>query len=343
MERRQRGHDWDARRAPAAALVALGLVVAALALWAAEADRRPAAVRDRDRVGDAARRGGAATARGSTVGRDRDPLRRAVRAGRGALWLAVPAQSTRCSRPSRRVPEARTRSARRRGRSRGLKRDVLLGLQRRLEALPSRDKLVEPGVEVTSHAIEVFVGVFFVFASAAYWIFERERASRSCSLRPASQAPVVSDTWNLIDLKLGARAGPAAAGGRGRGRRCRLFWAIGEPYWLLVGSFAGLVELVLIIGPLAAGTLAVAVGLTASWETGCTRGSPCGRAGARGLPRDAEGLGPGGLAVDRVFAVFAAGIVMGGSRCCSRSPLRPWSRRSGRLVAGRPAELRVPR
>ena len=43
-----------------------------------------------------------------------------------------------------------------------------------------------------------------------------------------------------------------------------LFWAIGEPYWLLVGTFAGLVEIVPVIGPLAAGALAVGVGLTAS-------------------------------------------------------------------------------
>src|SRR5207244_13623136 len=43
------------------------------------------------------------------------------------------------------------------------------------------------------------------------------------------------------------------------------FWADGEPYWLLIGSFAGLVELVPIIGPIAAGALAVGVGLTAGW------------------------------------------------------------------------------
>ena len=43
-----------------------------------------------------------------------------------------------------------------------------------------------------------------------------------------------------------------------------LFWLIGMPYWLLVGSFAGIVEIVPVIGPLAAGTLAVAVGFTAS-------------------------------------------------------------------------------
>jgi len=43
-----------------------------------------------------------------------------------------------------------------------------------------------------------------------------------------------------------------------------LFWAVGEPYWILVGTFAGLVEVVPVIGPLAAGALAVAVGFTAS-------------------------------------------------------------------------------
>jgi predicted PurR-regulated permease PerM len=43
-----------------------------------------------------------------------------------------------------------------------------------------------------------------------------------------------------------------------------LFWAIGEPYWLLVGAFAGLVEIVPVIGPLIAGVVAVAVGFTSS-------------------------------------------------------------------------------
>ncbi len=42
------------------------------------------------------------------------------------------------------------------------------------------------------------------------------------------------------------------------------FWAIGLPFWLLVGVFAGVVELVPVIGPLAAGALAVGVGLTES-------------------------------------------------------------------------------
>jgi hypothetical protein len=43
-----------------------------------------------------------------------------------------------------------------------------------------------------------------------------------------------------------------------------LFWAIGEPYWILVAAFAGLVETIPVIGPLAAGGLAVTVGFTSS-------------------------------------------------------------------------------
>ena len=50
-----------------------------------------------------------------------------------------------------------------------------------------------------------------------------------------------------------------------RGLLSLAFWLDGEPYWLLVAAFAGIVELVPIIGPIAAGVLAVGVGLTAGW------------------------------------------------------------------------------
>jgi predicted PurR-regulated permease PerM len=45
------------------------------------------------------------------------------------------------------------------------------------------------------------------------------------------------------------------------------FFALGLPYWLLLGVFAGLVEMVPVLGPLLAGGVAVAVALTQSWET----------------------------------------------------------------------------
>jgi predicted PurR-regulated permease PerM len=86
-----------------------------------------------------------------------------------------------------------------------------------------------------------------------------------CSLLPRPKRKRVRDTWTLIDLRLGAFV---------RGQLLLvvavaitlslLFWAIGEPYWLLVGAFAGVVELIPVIGPLAAGALAVTVGFTTS-------------------------------------------------------------------------------
>jgi predicted PurR-regulated permease PerM len=44
------------------------------------------------------------------------------------------------------------------------------------------------------------------------------------------------------------------------------------PYWILIGSFAGVVEIVPVIGPLAAGALAIGVGLTKSVGVGAAAG-----------------------------------------------------------------------
>ena len=52
----------------------------------------------------------------------------------------------------------------------------------------------------------------------------------------------------------------------------RAFWAIGLPYWLLVGIFAGIVEIVPVIGPLAAGALAIGVGLRSRWHVALLAG-----------------------------------------------------------------------
>jgi predicted PurR-regulated permease PerM len=78
---------------------------------------------------------------------------------------------------------------------------------------------------------------------------------------------VTRDTWILIDQKLGAFV---------RGQLILIvfvavllsacFFAIGLPYWLLIGAFAGVVEIVPVIGPLAAGALAIGVGFTQSWH-----------------------------------------------------------------------------
>ena len=51
----------------------------------------------------------------------------------------------------------------------------------------------------------MLVGIFFTFAAAAYWLFERDRAiDLVTSFMPRPKRKTVRDTWELIDLKLGA-------------------------------------------------------------------------------------------------------------------------------------------
>ena len=152
--------------------------------------------------------------------------------------------------------------------STGIKHEVLTAIDKRLREVPKAGALLHPAVEVTVKVFEAILGLFFVLSTAAYWIFERERAvAFVTSLLPRPRRKKVRDTWDLIDLKLGAFV-------RGQALLIVLvgtlltlaFWAVGEPYFILVGAFAGLVEIVPVIGPLAAGALAVGVGLTQSWH-----------------------------------------------------------------------------
>jgi len=89
--------------------------------------------------------------------------------------------------------------------STGIKHEILVGIEKRLKKLPSGGKLIHPALTVTTKAFEVLIGVFFVFASAAYWIFERDRAvDLVTSLLARPRRKKVRDTFDLIDAKLGA-------------------------------------------------------------------------------------------------------------------------------------------
>jgi len=158
--------------------------------------------------------------------------------------------------------------------STGVKHEVLTAIDKRLRKVPKAGALLHPAVEVTLKVFEVLLGIFFVLAAAAYWLFERDRAvDFVASLLPRPKRKKLRDTWDLIDLKLGAFV-------RGQALLIVLvgtvlslaFWAVGEPYFILVGAFAGIVEIVPVIGPLSAGVLAVAVGATASWHVALAAG-----------------------------------------------------------------------
>jgi predicted PurR-regulated permease PerM len=158
--------------------------------------------------------------------------------------------------------------------SKGIKHELLTAIDKRLRELPKAGELFHPAVEVTIKAFEILLGIFFVLATAAYWIFERGRAvDFVASLLPRPKRKKLRDTWDLIDLKLGAFV-------RGQALLIILvgtvlslaFWAVGEPYFILVGAFAGIVEIVPVIGPIAAGALAIGVGFTESWHVALAAG-----------------------------------------------------------------------
>ena len=251
-----------ARRTAVATIVALGVVVTALALW-------------KIKVVIALLFLGFIVAAAMRPGVDWLEKRAHIPRGFGvmihylaivglaalALWLLVP-------RAIDQVQQATSGNAlhQQAKHSTGIKHDILTGLEKRLNRLPSGDKLVHPALEVTKTAFEALVGIFFVFAVGAYWIFERDKTIALVqSMSPRKHRRVVRDTWVLIDQKLGAFV---------RGQLILIvfvaallslgFFAIGLPYWLLIGPFAGVVEIIPVIGPLSAGALAVGVGLTQS-------------------------------------------------------------------------------
>jgi predicted PurR-regulated permease PerM len=156
-----------------------------------------------------------------------------------------------------------------------LKERALNALARHLRHLPSTDALISRSVSIGEQALKVLVGILFTLAVAAYWIFERDRTvDLVASFLPRSKRKTLHDAWTLIDQKLGAYV---------RGQFVLIafvsvfagiaFAIAGEPYWLLIAIFVGILEIIPVVGPLAALGLTVAVGLTASWHVAAAAGA----------------------------------------------------------------------
>ena len=184
------------------------------------------------------------------------------------LWLAVPQAIQEVEQALGDVPTSQAELRGAAKDSTGVKHELFVVLQGELKDLPSISELIHPAVAITTKAVKVALYLFFALATAAYWIFERDRAQRFVlGLVAPERRRDVRATWNLIDLKLGAYV---------RGQLLTItfvsltlstaFALIGLPFWLLLGVFAGLVEVVPVIGPFLAGLAAVGVGLTIDWQ-----------------------------------------------------------------------------
>jgi predicted PurR-regulated permease PerM len=262
--------ESTARRAATATLVALAIVVAALALWKIKA---VIALIFLGFIVAAAMRPGV------------EWLQRRAHVPRGfgvllhyaalfgcialILWLIVPRALTQVEQAIGTVPTSQSQLQHQAKHSTGIKHEILVGVEKRLKRLPSAGNLAHSAVSATKTAFEVLIGVFFMFAVGAYWIFERDRGIALVqSLLPRRHRRVTRDTWLLIDQKLGAFV---------RGELILIvfvaavlslaFWLDGEPYWLLIGTAAGVFEIVPVLGPLVVGVVAVGVGLTVDWQT----------------------------------------------------------------------------
>src|SRR5256714_13332703 len=183
------------------------------------------------------------------------------------LYLIVPVAITQIDHAIGHVPTSTSALHQAATHSHGIRHEILSALDKRLHQLPSGTSLLHPAITVTKTLFEILVGILFMFAVGAYWIFERDATIGIVqSLLPRQHRRVTRDTWVLIDMKLGAFV---------RGQFLLVvivatllsfaFWLDGEPYWLLIGVFAGIVELVPVVGPLAAGVVAVGAGLTVGW------------------------------------------------------------------------------
>jgi len=262
--------EGTARRAATTTVVALSIVVAALALWKIKAVI--ALVFLGFIIASAMRPGVEGLHRRARVPRSTGVLLHyAALLGvvALALWLIVPRAVSQVDQAIGSVPTSSSQLQHQAQHSHGIEREILLGLQKRLKKLPSAGNLVHSAVSVTKTAFEVLIGVFFMFAVGAYWIFERDRGIALVqSLLPPRHRRVTRDTWLLIDQKLGAFV---------RGELLLIvfvavvlsvaFWLDGEPYWLLIGTAAGVFEIVPVIGPLLVGALAIGVGFTVDWQT----------------------------------------------------------------------------
>jgi predicted PurR-regulated permease PerM len=174
------------------------------------------------------------------------------------LWLAVPPALHQIAHALGHAPAG--------SHAKGVGDRALVWLQLHLGRLPKASELVHPIATYGHKAGEAVVAVFFTLAATWYCVSERDSIiALLTTLAPEAKREQARETYLAVDRRLGAytrlrfamvfAVGAVLSAG---------FYAIGLNYWLLVGAFVGLIEIVPLIGPIVGSILVLAVGLPQS-------------------------------------------------------------------------------
>jgi predicted PurR-regulated permease PerM len=174
------------------------------------------------------------------------------------FWLALP--------PALHQLHEGLASASASGRSTGFQHDVLSWVDRQLRHLPSGSSVLHPVAAYGRKATDAIVGVLFTLAATWYWVSERDAAiALLVSRTPEHKRERARQTYLTIDERLGAYTrlkflmvfvvGAVLAAG---------FYLVGLNYWLLLGGFVSLLEIIPVVGPAIGAILVVVVGSTQS-------------------------------------------------------------------------------
>jgi predicted PurR-regulated permease PerM len=126
----------------------------------------------------------------------------------------------------------------------------------------------EQAIAVASSIGGALISIVTVLVVAFYWLTEKSIIKRVLLRRvPIGQQDRAADLWGDIERRIGGWA---------RGQLTLMliiglvstlaYLAMGLDYWLALGIWAGLTELVPFIGPILGGAAAFAVALTDSWQ-----------------------------------------------------------------------------
>jgi predicted PurR-regulated permease PerM len=175
-------------------------------------------------------------------------------------WLAVPPALHQIAHA---VDQSRRSSPHAGG---ALEQRALNWLDANLRRLPTGTDLIHPVASYGHKATNVVVAVFFTLAATWYWVSERDPMIRLLtSLSPKEKRAKARQTYIAIDDRLGAYTRLRFAMVFAVGAVLSLgFYLVGLDYWLLVGGFVGIVEIVPVVGPLIGALLVLAVGLPES-------------------------------------------------------------------------------